>query len=439
MAWTERYITASAPGGGDGSQGLPWTLAEGLTNLATGMRLNLLAGTYTRTAGINVTIAGPLAIQGYSVTPGDGGRATLSYGNTNDGGLTLNAGYQQARDLILTSTYAGSNQLYAVSMNGTGCTCERVIASGWSGKAFYLNGSEVKVIHCEAYNCCTVGTSAQGAFTINYVGGCSIVGCIAHDINPANANSYGFLLTEDNQAATIVDCIADTCGGYGFCINRQRVNRIIINCDAYNCALGGFYCSVVSYTPVTYLKNCNAISNGGYGYASGQLGNILILENCFDYGNTSGRLYDTGGCSDESPSSHYTAVPYIDGPNGNFALDRVNGVAGRGASARFLQTLGYTASIPASRDIGAAQHADPVLGLPASGSLYAGKTVTVDGTAAVTGTLRASNISGPDAANAGENLSAPILGSGHTVDGIAGSLSGGGGGGMGGIFETIVR
>jgi hypothetical protein len=130
--------------------------------------------------------------------------------------------------------------------------------------------------------------------------------------------------------------------------------------------------------------------------------------------------------------------PFIDAPGGNFGL---NNDPNGGALCRAALTDQFL-SLPNTRpysDAGAVQHPDPTVVFPAAGSIYAGKVGTVDGVTQVTGTLRASNISNPDAANGGEDLSDPILGAGHTVDGITGTLSGGGGGGMGGIFESIVR
>jgi hypothetical protein len=130
-----------------------------------------------------------------------------------------------------------------------------------------------------------------------------------------------------------------------------------------------------------------------------------------------------------------SASPFIDAANGNFGL---NNDPNGGALCRAALTDQFI-SLPNTHpysDAGAVQHPDPAVMFPAAGSIYAGKVGMIDGATKVTGTLHASNISGPDAANAGENLSASILGSGHVVDDVTGSLAGGG---MGGIFETIVR
>lgn len=75
MAFTERYVTDAASGGGVGSEGDPWTLAEGLAAVASGERLNVQSdGAYTIGAD-TVTNAGtifdPIVIRGYNSAIGD--------------------------------------------------------------------------------------------------------------------------------------------------------------------------------------------------------------------------------------------------------------------------------------------------------------------------------------------------------------------------------
>lgn len=82
MAWTERYVRADANGSGDGTTDAnsgatgSWTIAQGVTNEAAGMRLNVKAGTYantttTRTLAAVGTTTAPIWWRGYNTTIGD--------------------------------------------------------------------------------------------------------------------------------------------------------------------------------------------------------------------------------------------------------------------------------------------------------------------------------------------------------------------------------
>mgnify|MGYP003113484148 CR=1 FL=1 len=76
MAYTERYVTSAASGGGDGTSGSPWTLAEAFSNAAAGDRVNIQSdGSYTTDSANRTTSAGtyaaPIVWRGYNSTIGD--------------------------------------------------------------------------------------------------------------------------------------------------------------------------------------------------------------------------------------------------------------------------------------------------------------------------------------------------------------------------------
>ncbi len=75
MAFTERYVTDAAAGGGAGTEGDPWTLAEALTSAAAGDRVNILSDSGYSLGADTVTNAGTavdlIVFRGYNSAIGD--------------------------------------------------------------------------------------------------------------------------------------------------------------------------------------------------------------------------------------------------------------------------------------------------------------------------------------------------------------------------------
>jgi len=94
MAITERYVSSTAGGGGDGSEGSPWTFVEASNNSAPGDRINIKAdGTYTLGSNLEIDIGAdevsPVHWRGYGTTIGDGTKPTIDV-QTNRLGIGLN-------------------------------------------------------------------------------------------------------------------------------------------------------------------------------------------------------------------------------------------------------------------------------------------------------------------------------------------------------------
>jgi hypothetical protein len=353
-----------------------------------------ITGTYTVSA--TVTFAQYYTnVIGYGAIRGDGTRATVNAGADS---LTL---------LYMNNAYYST--IAHMMMNGNG----HASVTGCSGT--YL-----QVTDCIAISCAT-GISGGGAYkcraeTCTTGFSCNADRCVAYNC------TTGF------TCQICSDCIAIG-GTSGFAASAFY---LAYRCIAYGQSGNGFANSSTNLRCI----GCIAAGCGGVGFAASVDQNATLQYiNCFAYACTGGSVPAGTVMYGGSTVTTLSASPFIDAANGNFGL---NNDPNGGALCRAALTDQFI-SLPNTHpysDAGAVQHPDPAVMFPAAGSIYAGKVGMIDGATKVTGTLHASNISGPDAANAGENLSASILGSGHVVDDVTGSLAGGG---MGGIFETIVR
>ena len=119
MAYTERYVTSDAGGGGDGSSGSPWTITEAFTNAVAGDRVNVKAGSYTVTSSetsATGTYASFLTFRGYNSSIGDldeqGRSSDTTLDITNFPVLTITdtltlGSYNMMMNLKITGSYAG--------------------------------------------------------------------------------------------------------------------------------------------------------------------------------------------------------------------------------------------------------------------------------------------------------------------------------------------
>jgi len=75
MAYTERYVTSAAGGGGAGTSGDPWTLAEAFSSAVAGDRVNIQSDSAYSVGALTVTNAGSanskIVFRGYNSSIGD--------------------------------------------------------------------------------------------------------------------------------------------------------------------------------------------------------------------------------------------------------------------------------------------------------------------------------------------------------------------------------
>ena len=176
MPITERYVTADAPGGGDGSSGNAWTWVESLTNAVAGDRVNVKSGTYSRTTSVETptntgTAASPIVWRGYnsSITDGYQGRS-----GGNGALVTTNfplISYTSGRFISKGYTFFEAMRFEASSLNNfvvdavlnshlISCVINTSGTGGGSARCARLDAVYVSAINCDFSNTCTTAAGA---------------------------------------------------------------------------------------------------------------------------------------------------------------------------------------------------------------------------------------------------------------------------------------
>lgn len=379
-----------------------YTAASTSSNVATG-RLTLAAG----------TAGAPTLLRGYETTRGDetANRPTFAWGvNAGNGYLVTTNASAAVENLILdgvTGTYTGT-----AGLNGGAAG---VLRRCWF-KAFNYRAASVgtgHVVDCE-FSGCANATEPVLRVTSNTV---NIDGCYIHDNTQVPIIVTTGLLT-------VRRTIIDTTTTYAAIVATGAAYLDIDGLTIYSS--GSYGIDLQAAPTMATIANSHFQLTGAVAINTAAVSPMVRLINCSFYSNTGGNYSGTNILARNVVGAVVISDgdPLTDAANGDF---RPNATPLRGAlmrAAGFPQT--YPGNATANKpDIGAYQHADPVIVTPAADSLYAGKTVTSDGVALVTGTLHASTISSSGAANGGSNLAAGDLKSGTVVDDVTGTLVGG--------------
>lgn len=332
MAWTERYVTADAAGGGDGSSGNPWTLAEAIANVAAGDRVNIKAGTYLngatdRTFGTSGTTTQPIWWRGYNTTIGD-----------LDGDVSTTKpiiSFTQARFLI-----SGAHNIFSslkisgadnvatgatvqILTGGTGCwfiECQmeytgstatmRALRNGVDG-TFLLNcwlsapatsDSVVRADESMTLKHCTIAGGDIGMETAIPSNSFVIHGCVFD-----NQASEAIKFTEGPIGSDIIGCIFYSPGGDAIEFVAAPSRRVTIAENVFS-SVGGYGINNSSGTNTAFIS---VINNGFYSITSGHTNGL--------------------GDTPVKNSISLSADPFVDAANGDFNL---NDTAGGGALLR---------------------------------------------------------------------------------------------------------
>lgn len=319
-------------------------------------RFNFKAGTYNITAAMTHT-ASLYTFQGYTTTPGDGGKAIIDGGTSGASYALLTMassgnGQSEIADFTFQNNGATGSAV-GLQVNNGRSTIFRCLANNIRGEGMVGNGT-VNIIESEAYACNQSNTANLGGIAQTTTG--IVLRCISHDNVGSNAN--GFRVARE---VPFVNCIADTNGGKGFYVSSAQI-CILVGCDAYNNTGDGIDFATAGAS--IYVENCNLVKNGGYGInSSGTAQRDGWIRNCaFGSGsqvNTSGQVLATMYDGQQLGTVTYASgvTPWVDPANGDF---RINLAVAKGAGiGAFPAANGYTAGVPVGYpDIGASQHRD---------------------------------------------------------------------------------
>lgn len=335
---------------------LSMTLFRTATNAAGNFaRVNLKNDqTYSISATITEGSNGQNCIvEGYTTTPGDGGKATID-GSTNAIAVYTQSsnGFSVYVDLIFASSATtGTNAVFA-SFATAGIWWIRCVFHGGRGEGLRLQANYQRCIECEIYDCNKSNTAGQGAFFITGPG--FLDRCISHD-NAAGVNAHGVYVSPTGTL-TMTNCILDSNAGSG--VNLNGSFSRFFGCDFYNNTGDGIKQTADGGTgSVVYIENCNFIKNGGKGVNNaGAAHRQGFIYNC-GYGAGTQANGSANALDDWQEFSAVTygsnLTPWVDPANGDFRVSLA--AANWGGRASFTQTAASYAGSVGYPDIGAVQ------------------------------------------------------------------------------------
>jgi hypothetical protein len=343
---------------GSGTSGAPYaTIGKALSVAASGDTIAVQTGTYVVTSTMAITQS-TITIQGFAVTPGDGGTKPLITTATN--GVVLfdtgssNGGYQIWDNLSMSNTAATrASGIWQSSAHGTTqwWICNKCVFDGFTTAvdssdnvpddvAFIaLNGCEIK-------NCTVAGVATSNGVSNNFCA--KIQGCYFH------GNNVDILDQMLAGTLIVLRCIFSSAATTSISVGSIRV--FIEHNSFYNVTGKDLLLTANS----TFMSIDNNLfwqqDYAIYGVTNNTATAAAASSRNNAYGNSvHSNLFDWNG----SPGDVVlTASPYNNAGAGDFSL---NGTAGGGAACR---GAGFPGVFPGGTsteglDIGAVQTATP--------------------------------------------------------------------------------
>ena len=364
-AWADKYVTATAGGGGDGSSGTPWTLAEAIAAAAGSDRVNVKVGTYTLAADATFATAGtttaPIWWRGYTTTIGDldaaGGARVVGTNlpridaDTATDQVVISGAYQIFSNIGVTSICTDSGG--AVNVTGGNirlirCNIDNTAANSNSRALSTATGASVEVIGCRL-KATTTATFAVSNSVATAITGCHIIG-----------GATGLTLASSNRVAyTVIESFATN----GMTCTSATGFIQLSNLTIYAAATNGILVSTIPTSGAIKIENTiiGGCTNGVNNNTGGNTNGITMLKvHFYNCTNNLVGITEIAAVTDDLGAALFLVDndtdPFVNKAANDFSL-----VAG----ATTDKSTGYPGlfegqtAMTGYPDIGAVRHVDP--------------------------------------------------------------------------------
>jgi len=293
-------------------------------------------------------------IQGYTTTPGDGGRANI-INQTTSVTWQFSTATTTLIDLDWSSTASsGSTDLVQLNVTSTMIRCS---VHGSRASGVNISGGSVTYFYeDEFYSNNVANTASKAGVRSNAAQNNSLFyQCYFHDNTGSNTDAISTGSTTGQW--TVISTIFDSNGSVGFRSGSSAgSNHLIINSDFYN--NGSDAINLTSGGNFTHIYNCNFIKNTGKGINNTTTNFGYSYNNGYGAGTQANGSSDTLGDMVEIGKVTYASnvTPYNAPTTGDFRITLPAAMgAGRG---NFVSTGNSKTGTVGYPDLGAAQHRD---------------------------------------------------------------------------------